>query len=359
MVKITNIFGDRYSGQAGKAGVFATWKGRQYRRSYVKPSNPQSTKQTEVRDNLANAIARWHSYQTQQRQAYAYMAAGLVMSGFNLFCRRWQLAMPDSATEMIVPKLGIKQVGYTETDETDTNPAPTAHVYALGASPVQIGTAAFTKSGTDKLPDAYVEIEQGFVRIPAAIEKVDGRNGSGAAPAEGDKLVISYTAGGRVITREVLYTLGSGETTVPAKATMALALKTAFAPIDFGSVVLEICDVSEEPDSYEALESMEIDNINGEVYYDLTDPADASSQWDYKSFTPAADVKLEMTKADTSFIAWRAYSDENGSIALAATNEDETYDSVFSKSGHTSVVAAAQTAALAALTEFVDMGVPS
>ena len=95
MVKITNIFGDSYSGQAGKAGVFAKWKGRQYRRAYVIPSNPNTTKQQSVRTNLSNAIDRWHEYQTEQRRAYGYMSAGLVMSGFNLFVSRWQKEMPD------------------------------------------------------------------------------------------------------------------------------------------------------------------------------------------------------------------------------------------------------------------------
>ena len=64
MVKIVNIFGDQYSGQAGKAGVFAKWKGRQYRRAYVIPANPNTTKQQEVRQNLANAVTLWHLYNT-------------------------------------------------------------------------------------------------------------------------------------------------------------------------------------------------------------------------------------------------------------------------------------------------------
>ena len=140
---------------------------------------------------------------------------------------------------------------------------------------------------------------------------------------------------------------------------MVAALRTQYSPIDFGSVTLETVDVSETPDVYTELECAEIDNMLGKVYYDKTDPAQAASKWNYNSYTPVTDVKLEMTKADTSFVAWRAYSDDNGLIPLAATAEDETYDSVFSKSGHTSVISAAQTAALAALSEFVDMGVPA
>ncbi|GAI00952.1 unnamed protein product [marine sediment metagenome] len=54
MVKIINIFGDVYSGQAGKAGVFAKWKGRQYRRKYVIPANPKTTMQIAVRNSFTN-----------------------------------------------------------------------------------------------------------------------------------------------------------------------------------------------------------------------------------------------------------------------------------------------------------------
>ncbi len=56
MVKIINIFGDQYSGQAGKAGVFAKWKGRQYRRAYVIPANPKTTMQMIIRGYFENAV---------------------------------------------------------------------------------------------------------------------------------------------------------------------------------------------------------------------------------------------------------------------------------------------------------------
>ncbi|GAG82906.1 unnamed protein product [marine sediment metagenome] len=195
MVKITNIFGDRYSGQAGKAGVFATWKGRQYRRSYVIPANPNTTKQQSVRTNLSNAIVRWHEYCTEQRRAYAYMAAGLVMSGFNLLVSRWQKAMPTSDASMIEPSLGIKQCGYTKLTKQDADPAPTAHAFALSFQPNVIGSLTLTPSGADVDIDAYVEMDQGFVRIPTAITKADGLKDTGSVLIAGDKLLISYELG--------------------------------------------------------------------------------------------------------------------------------------------------------------------
>ncbi|GAG82902.1 unnamed protein product, partial [marine sediment metagenome] len=96
-----------------------------------------------------------------------------------------------------------------------------------------------------------------------------------------------------------------------------------------------------------------IDSKLGIIYFDMTDYAIAESTADYDTYTALEDTKLEMTKADTSFVAWRDYADSVGFLALATTYEDETYDLVFTKSGHTSVLATAKTAALAALTEFV------
>jgi hypothetical protein len=359
MVKITNVFGDRYSGQAGKAGVFATWKGRQYRRAYVIPSNPNTSKQRDVRDNLANAVAVWHLFETLAKRAYSYMAAGLVMSGFNLFTKRWQLAMPTSAATMIAPSIGIKCVGHTLVSKEKTNPVPTNGSLTLGFQPVVIGSATFTLDGDDEAQDAYIEIQQGFVRIPTTLTKIDGAKGLLANLAEGDKLVISYTSSGRTVTREVLYTIPGAGSDIPAAATMALALRTQYAPIDYGSVVIETVDVSITPDTYTQLESMEIDAVLGKVFFDGVAPADAQSVVNYDIYTPIEDIKLEAVKSDTTFVAWRDYSDSNGQLPIAFTKEDETFDLVFSKTGHTNVVATAKPAALAALTEFINVGVPT
>jgi hypothetical protein len=301
----------------------------------------------------------WHLFETLAKRAYGYMAAGLVMSGFNLFTKRWQLAMPTSADTMIAPSIGIKCIGHTLTAKEKANPAPTNHSVTLGFTPVVIGTPYFTKSGDDEAQDAYVEIQQGFIRIPTTLTKIDGAKGALANLAEGDQLVISYTSSGRTVTREVLYTIPGAESSIPAAATMALALRTQYAPIDYGSVVIETVDVSITPDTYTQLESMEIDSILGKCYYDMTDAADASSTIDYSIYTPIEDIKLEAVKSDTTFVGWRDYSDANGQLALAFTKEDETYDLVFSKTGHTNVVATAKPAALAALTEYVNVGVPS
>jgi len=353
MVKIVNIFGDNYSGQAGKAGVFAKWKGRQYRRKYVIPANPKTTMQVTVRNFFTNAVAAWHTYHSIQRLAYSYLATGLVMSGFNLLVSRWQKKATQGLTLPYPPKEGIKQIASAKETRQDTNPAPTAHVYDLTYKPVSIGSLTATAGGTDPAQDAYVDIEMGDVRIPVAITNTAGAAGGGQAIAEGDKLLISYTSGGRTITREELYVVPGGATEIPAKAAIADALRTAYYPIDFGSVVIEIEDVSAE--TFTQLESMEIDNVNGKIYYDKTDWADATSTVDYTSYTAIENAKLEVTKVDTSFITWRAYSDANGHIPIAQTIEDETYDWTLTAAQKVSVIRAAQTAELATQHELIVM----
>ncbi|GAH53386.1 unnamed protein product, partial [marine sediment metagenome] len=119
MVKIRNIFGDEYSGQAGKAGVFAKWKGRQYRRKYVIPANPDTTMQKNVRNHFTNAIVLWHTWSSLQRRTYGYLATGLVMSGFNLLVRRYQLWKLTAKPEILDPEQGIKQLGHTKTSQED------------------------------------------------------------------------------------------------------------------------------------------------------------------------------------------------------------------------------------------------
>jgi len=355
MVKIINIFGDVYSGQAGKAGVFAKWKGRQYRRKYVITANPKTTMQIAVRNSFTNAVVAWHIYGSLMRLCYSYLATGLVMSGFNLLVSRWQKAATAGLTLPLTPNKGIKQVGKDPLDKNETNVVPTAHVFTLGFKPNTIGSLVYTKGATNPAMDAYVDIAMGDVRIPVELTKTDGAKAAGENLATGDKLLISYTSGGRTITREVLYTIPASQSTIPAKATIALAIRTAYYPVDFGSVVIEIEDISPEPHTWTQLESLEIDNILGKIYYDLTDASDADSSVDYETYTAIEDAKLEVTKVDTSFVTWRRYSDANGHIPIAQTIEDETYDFILSAGLYVSVIRAAQSSILATKHEFIEL----
>jgi len=355
MVKIVNIFGDVYSGQAGKAGVYAKWKGRQYRRKYVIPANPKTTMQRWIRDAFSAAVDKWHTYASLQRLCFAYLATGLVMSGFNLLVSRWQKATAAAEDLPRDPKMGIKQIGKDKLAKNETSVIPTAHVFTLGFKPNVIGSLVYTLGETDPSQDAYVDVEMGDVRIPVELTKTDGAKAAGENLAEGDKLLISYTSGGRTITREELYVVPATETSIPAKATIALALRTAYYPVDFGSVVIEIEDISPEPHTWTQLESIEIDNVAGKIYFDLTDATSTASQVDYDTYTAIENAKMEVTKVDTSFITWRKYSDTNGHIPIAQTIEDETYDLFVSAGTYITVIRAAQSAILATKHEFIEM----
>lgn len=353
MVKIINIFGDQYSGQAGKAGVFAKWKGRQYRRMYVIPANPKTTMQMIVRGYFTNAITAWHTYHSIQRLVYSYLATGLVMSGMNLLVKRWQLAATKLLTLPLDPKEGIKQTASASSVNTNETVPSTSNPCVLTNKPVSIGSLIDGATWVTAVQDALVDIEMGDIRIPLALANVDGAKAVEATCAIGDQLVISYTSGGRTITREVLETLVGAETEFPAKATIAVAFRTAYYPIDFKSVVVEIYDSSAEV--YFQLESEEIDNINGETYLDMTASYDATDTHTYTSFTPIEGAKVELTKVDTSFITWRRYSNANGHIPIAQTIEDETYDWTLSAGLYVSVIRAAQSAVLATKHELIVM----
>ncbi|GAH29206.1 unnamed protein product, partial [marine sediment metagenome] len=201
--------------------------------------------------------------------------------------------------------------------------------------------------------DAYIDIEMGDVRLPAQIATCDGILGVGEAVADGDQIVISYTSGGRTVTREVLLTFDTGIEEFEARVAIAVALRTAYYPIDFKSVVFEVYDLSLT--TYTIIESEEIDNILGKVYLDKSALFDATDEHSYLSFTAIEDAKLEITKVDTSFITWRKYSDANGHIPTAQAIEDETYDWTLSAALKVSVIRAAQSAVLATKHELIEM----
>ncbi len=353
MVKIVNIFGDQYSGQAGKAGVFAKWKGRQYRRAYVIPANPKTTMQLAVRGYFTNAVAAWHVYHSLQRLVYSYLATGLVMSGFNLLVRRWQLAATKALDLPIAPQEGIKQIASAKADQTAEGITANGKEFTLNFGPINIGSLTFATGGTTPDQAAYVDIEMGDVRIPTAITQIEDGAATLVAVAEGDQLVITYDSGGRQIKREILYTVPALGTEIPAMALIADAIRTAYSPIDFKSVVVETYEATLE--HYEQIESLEIDNILKKIYFDLTDPTGTGDSVTYVSFTAIELAKLEVTKVDTSFITWRRYSDLNGHIPIAQTIEDETYDWMLSAGTYVSVIRAAQSAVLATKHELIVM----
>lgn len=91
MVKISNVFGTKFSGKIGKDMVAASWKGHEYVRAFTKPSNPNTDDQKRARGQFADAVKAWQDM--SKVQCDFYNAIALRMSGFNLFISRYMTAI--------------------------------------------------------------------------------------------------------------------------------------------------------------------------------------------------------------------------------------------------------------------------
>jgi len=320
LVKVHNVFGDRYSGKVGKAGVFATWKGRQYRRSWVKPANPKSPAQQTVRNNFKNAVAEWHDFNALQKAAYGYLATPEQISGFNLWVRRYQKAATSGQTLPTKPKWGIKQIGTAYTSQSTTLAAGQGPATLTG--PIQIGSVSFDAGSSGLAVDAIVYINAGLIVFPSAL--------SGT-------VTIDYKAGGKTVTGKQIATNPAAGDTVQIDD----------APINFESVKIYL-DGSQ-------VESLEIDEANGKAYFDKTGPSTSDASLDYVSYTPLANAKLELYKSGTNTIAWRGYSDAGGFLEVAATVEDAPYDMVITAANYSPVSRVAVSAEDATKDELIIM----
>jgi hypothetical protein len=323
MVKVTNIFGDSYSGQAGKAGVFAHWKGIQYRRKYVVPSNPNTVKQQSIRTSFSNAVDKWHAFLSAQRKAYAYMATGLTMSGFNLEVSRWQKMSAAERSTYVNPYLGMKQIGSDDlTAITQIDTVQDQAEYSTEEKPLGLGQTTYTKGTSGVDPNAIVEVNRGRVNIP--------ENRTGA-------LTISYESLGRVITDEALKTDPLADD----------ILYTEYWPIDYKTVTLKLAAVE--------VDAIEVDIVAGKFWFTDTLPGDTSGDIDSKDYTKIDGAKLELRKVDTNFVTWRDYTDANGLIVLAQTSEDGNRDSRVEMSGYQPEINANLSALNAAKDEYIKL----
>ena len=83
------IFSD-IRNKLGENVVFSMWKGRQYMRSYTKPSNPKTLAQTANRLHMEALVSYWQSHQaTVDAVKTLWNAAALsdLISGFNRFIK--------------------------------------------------------------------------------------------------------------------------------------------------------------------------------------------------------------------------------------------------------------------------------
>jgi hypothetical protein len=78
------------SGSIAGAVTFSKWKGRNYVRQLVKPSNPQSGGQVGVRAMFKFLSQRWADLTTAEKATWDDYADQLIASGFNAFMSRNQ-----------------------------------------------------------------------------------------------------------------------------------------------------------------------------------------------------------------------------------------------------------------------------
>jgi len=332
MVKVTNIFGDEYSGAVGQAGVFAKWKGIQYRRKWAKPANPNTSKQQAVRTDFTNAVNEWHNLNNMQQNAFNNLAAGKGESGFNLLVQRWQ--KNTDTTRTVRPSYGMKIVGSVLTYQAaEAVGAVAEKTLTLGAGKIiSIDDATPSATVAGAIVDdtvatgakAFVDLEMGQVRIV-----------TGAT----NKYWVSYKYGGNQIDHE---DIGSGTATK----------KLAHFPVDYGTVVIQ--DSATLPTDYTtgAVQAAEVDIVAGKLK-STNGSFTATSTVKYTTVTYLADAKVEVQKANSSFVAFRGYTDSKGRVKLGLTAQDENYDVDVTKTGYQAKSTVAQAASAASKNESI------
>lgn len=85
MAQVT--FSPLISDLRGKVGdaVFSKWKGTNYVRTRVVPSNPQSAAQTLQREALADTLTLWQSVKAWAKDVWDLYASGYSKSGYNRY----------------------------------------------------------------------------------------------------------------------------------------------------------------------------------------------------------------------------------------------------------------------------------
>jgi hypothetical protein len=108
MVKLNGpMFSIDASGKLADAIVFSKWKGRNYARSLVTPSNPQSGGQVGMRRMLRFLSQDWTNLGAGQQNSWDDRADDAVISNFNAYIgfnlARWRNFSPPSATPTLDP----------------------------------------------------------------------------------------------------------------------------------------------------------------------------------------------------------------------------------------------------------------
>ena len=306
MVKVKNVFGDEYSGQVGKAGVFANWKGIQYRRKYVIPANPNTPAQQAVRADFTNGVDKWHSFDALQSESYKPLASGQAMSGFNLFMSRWMKLGNTGRANYVSPYVGFYQLadGAVSGSQTATNTTNVAETVTAN-KPIVRGSLTYSKGSGTHDPVAVIDIERGRIDFLKAV--------TGAITA-------SYSSQGEAVSNEIVKT----------NASIGDVAYLEHFPVDYKTAHIKVAGTE--------VDAIELDVNNGKIYVCNTSTFTGGSTYTFSKFTPATDVKLALVKANTNFSTFAGYSDANGEVKVAQTAEDGNRDRTISSAEYISLV---------------------
>jgi len=91
------------SGSLKKTLVASNWKGKYYIRAYAIPANPRTAGQVNVRTALTLMLTYWHATAVGDKALWDAAAAGLGISGFNLYLKRGMDAYVTQLTTAVTP----------------------------------------------------------------------------------------------------------------------------------------------------------------------------------------------------------------------------------------------------------------
>lgn len=139
----------------GESVVFSMWKGRPYMRSWVRPANPQTNKQSANRAVMDALVARWQAIVTTEDIKGQYNARALpyTISGFNIFTKFGmlsQVACPATGSTTAsfdvtytsgIPAGDARLYAYDGTDWTDETPVGGLEAGADNTAAITLATA--------------------------------------------------------------------------------------------------------------------------------------------------------------------------------------------------------------------------
>lgn len=150
MAKVTGpLMSLTASGKLGKSIVFMTWRGIQDVRKWLKPANPRTDAQMDVREDFSNAVTKYHSLTGTDMEALRLKCQSKPYSGFNLWIGWIRRLLKQNKTWVTISNVGSSNI-------TSSGAKISATPDAAGVLRVYVGTTAgsWTKSFDEDAPGA-------------------------------------------------------------------------------------------------------------------------------------------------------------------------------------------------------------